>query len=241
YDSEAASEDCISSPLSPATQDLEEPGPSSLPDFLSQPAVSAEVEILDDEILPSESASQPLVTAASSEIAHPAPQKTGWLWGYFETVEFPNEWIEKRNKKKRCIDREIRCTLINKDTGRQCNWSTTDSKRQTSTTNIRHHLKEKHGILPPGVPEPAVATPKSTIVSLWGNKEKLTFQERLEKNLVPWVISSKQLFTVIELPAFRQIFKDTPGISLPFISRRTLRQRLMEDFDLQRVKLKEEL
>ncbi|KAK9334734.1 hypothetical protein LIPSTDRAFT_738 [Lipomyces starkeyi NRRL Y-11557] len=82
YDSDAASEDCISSPLSPATQDLEEPGPSSLPDFLSQSAVSADVnscvEILDDEILPSESASQPPVTAASSEIAHPALQKSGW-------------------------------------------------------------------------------------------------------------------------------------------------------------------
>ncbi|KAK9342121.1 hypothetical protein V1522DRAFT_417143 [Lipomyces starkeyi] len=50
--------------------------------------------------------------------------------------EFPNEWIEKRNKKKRFIDREIRCTLVNKDTGKPCNWSTTDSKRQTSTTSI---------------------------------------------------------------------------------------------------------
>jgi hypothetical protein len=91
-------------------------------------------------------------------------------------------------------------------------------------------LKEKHGILPPGVPEPVVANPKSTIVSLWGNKEKLTFQERLEKNLLRWVISSKQPFTVVESPAFRQIFKDIPGISLPFTSRQTLRQRLMEDF-----------
>ncbi|KAJ8098993.1 hypothetical protein POJ06DRAFT_282166 [Lipomyces tetrasporus] len=168
-----ASKNCISSPLSPATQDLEKPGPSSLPDFLGQSAVSTDVnscvEILD-EVLPSESASQPPVTAASSEIAHPAPQKTEWLWGYFQTREFPNEWIEKRNKKK-FIDREIRCTSINKDTGRQCNWSTTDSRRQTSTTNIRHHLKEKHGILPPGVAGPVVATPKSTIASLWGNKE----------------------------------------------------------------------
>ncbi|KAK9319884.1 hypothetical protein V1517DRAFT_331139 [Lipomyces orientalis] len=53
--------------------------------------------------------------------------------------------------------REIRCTLITKGTGKQCNWSTTDSKRQTPTTNIRVHLKEKHGILPHGVPEPAAA------------------------------------------------------------------------------------
>ncbi|KAK9428606.1 hypothetical protein V1505DRAFT_332264, partial [Lipomyces doorenjongii] len=245
YDSDAASEDWISSPLSPETQDLEEAGPSCLPHSLSQSAVSADinswVEILDDEVLPSESASQPLVAAASSQTAHPTPLKTEWLWGYFQTREFRNEWIEKRNNKKRFIDREILCALIHKDTGKQCNWSTTDSKRQTSTTNIRHHLKDKHGILPPGVPEPAVAAPKSTIVSFWGNKENLTFQERLEKNLLRWVISCKQPFTVIESPAFRQIFKDIPGISLPFTSRQTLRQRLMEDFDFQRVKLKEEL
>ncbi|KAK9358843.1 hypothetical protein V1504DRAFT_459728 [Lipomyces starkeyi] len=145
YDSEAASEDWISSPLSPATQDLEEPRP--LPHSLSQSAISADinscVEILDDEVLPSESASQPPVTAASSQIAQPTPQKTERLRSYFQTREFPNEWIEKRNKKKRFIDQEIRCTLTNKDTGKQCNWSTTDSKRLTSTTNIRHHLKEK--------------------------------------------------------------------------------------------------
>ncbi|KAK9384294.1 hypothetical protein V1515DRAFT_562159, partial [Lipomyces mesembrius] len=146
------------------------------PHSLSQSAVSADitscVEILDDEVLPSESASQSPVAAASSQTAHPTPLKTEWLWGYFQTREL--------------IDREIQCTLINKDTGKQCNWSTTDSKRQTSTT---HHLKDKHGILPPGVPEPAVAAPKSTIVSVWGNKENLTFQERLEKNLLRWVIS----------------------------------------------------
>ncbi|KAK9241907.1 hypothetical protein V1506DRAFT_509965 [Lipomyces tetrasporus] len=118
-------------------------------------------------------------------------------------------------------------TLGNTATGLQQTQKQT--QKQTSTTNIRVHLKEKHGILPPGVPEPVVAAPKSTIVSLWGNKEKLTFQELLEKNLHRWVISSKQPFTVVESPTFRQIFKDMPGMSLPFTSRQTLRQRLMED------------
>ncbi|KAK9327457.1 hypothetical protein V1520DRAFT_264655, partial [Lipomyces starkeyi] len=145
YESDAPSEDWISSPLSPEPK----PGPSALPHSLGQSAVGADinscVEVPDDEVLPSESASQPPVTAASFQIADAATQKTD-----FQTREFPNEWIEKRNRKKRSTDREIRCTLINKDTGKQCNWSATDSKRQTSTTNIRVHLKEKHGILPHG-------------------------------------------------------------------------------------------
>ncbi|KAK9319728.1 hypothetical protein V1517DRAFT_310476 [Lipomyces orientalis] len=107
YESDAQSGDWISSPP-------EEPGPSSLPHSVGQPAVGADinsyVEVPDDEVLPSKSASQPPVTATSSQIADPAPQKTDWLWGYFQTRESPNEWIEKRNKKKRFTDREIRCT-----------------------------------------------------------------------------------------------------------------------------------
>jgi hypothetical protein len=163
------------------------------------------------------------------------------MWRHLHTREFPNEWTEKRSGRKRLVDREICCTVINKTTRKQCNWSTTDSKRQTSTTNIRLHLKEKHGILPPGITDLATGTPKSTIVSLWGNKGKLTVQELLEKNLLRWVTSSKQPFTVLESPAFQQIFKDIPGATLPFTSRHTLRQRLLEDFDLQRTTLKEEL
>lgn len=96
-------------------------------------------------------------------------------------------------------------------------------------------MKEKHGVLPPGASDPPIVTPKATIASLWGNRGKLTTQELLEKNLLRWVASSKQPFTVIESPAFQQ------GVSLPFTSRHTLRQRLLQDFDLQRVKLKEEL
>ncbi|KAK9357130.1 hypothetical protein V1504DRAFT_136801 [Lipomyces starkeyi] len=72
YESDAPSEDWISSPLSPATQGPEEPGPSALPHSLGQSAVGADinscVEVPDDEVLPSESASQPPVTAASVRI-----------------------------------------------------------------------------------------------------------------------------------------------------------------------------
>ncbi|OGE46980.1 hypothetical protein PENARI_c080G05268 [Penicillium arizonense] len=54
-------------------------------------------------------------------------------------------------------------------------------------------------------------------------------------------MNSKQAFTVIESPDLQQLFKDIPGISLPFTSRNTLREPLLEDFNLQRAKLKEEL
>jgi hypothetical protein len=89
-------------------------------------------------------------------------------------------------------------------------------------------LKRKHGILPPGITDLPTSTPKSTLVSLWGNKGKLTIQELHEKNLLRWVTSSKQPFTVLESSAFQQIFKDIPGAALPFTSCHTLRQRLLK-------------
>jgi hypothetical protein len=88
------------------------------------------------------------------------------------------------------MDREIRCNIISKDTGKQCDWITTDSKRQTSTTNMRLHLKQKHRILPPGISQPVIVTPKSTILGLWGNRGTLAVQELLERNLRHWVVSS---------------------------------------------------
>jgi hypothetical protein len=102
-------------------------------------------------------------------------------------------------------------------------------------------LKEKHGILPPGVSETAAVPQKGTLDDIWGQKQKLTVQQRLEKNVMHWVVDQKEPFTVVEAKSFQKIFEDIPGISLPFLSRNTLRQRLADDFDLQRVVLKEEL
>ena len=140
--------------------------------------------------------------------------------------------------------------------------TTTDSLRQSSTSNIQQHLKEKHGILPPGAdgmlisffffsffspdnnillvtPKPASAR-KSTIPSLRGQRGQLTVQEKLEKNLLRWVVYSKQPFTAFESAEFQKIFADIPSISLPFVSSRSLKERLVEDFELQRAILKDE-
>ncbi|KAJ5082681.1 hypothetical protein N7532_011724 [Penicillium argentinense] len=245
YEDEAPSEDWLSNLIeNPIAQHPEELSLLPLPHTSDLSVVTADTDsYLDslDEVLPSESASQLPPPATGSQISRLKTLKNDWLWGFLHIREFSSEWIEKRSRKKRLIDREISCTAIDKATGKKCNWSTTDSKRQTSTTNIRLHLKEKHGILPPNGPEQVITTPKSTLLSLWGSKANITIQQILEKNLLRWVVSSKQPFTVIESPDFQQLFKDIPGVSLPFSSRHTLRQRLLEDFDQQRANLKEEL
>ncbi|ODQ69411.1 hypothetical protein LIPSTDRAFT_334640 [Lipomyces starkeyi NRRL Y-11557] len=78
---------------------------------------------------------------------------------------------------------------------------------------------------------------KSSILAYLGEREKLSPQKLLQKNILRWIVADKQPFTTIESPAFRQIFHDIPGITLPFMSRSVLRQRLTDDFAAQRCPL----
>jgi hypothetical protein len=80
-----------------------------------------------------------------------------------------------------------------------------------------------------------------TITSLLSEHAGLTRQQILEKNILQWIVKQKQAFTAIESPKFQQIFHDIPGIELPFSSRYTVRQRLMNQFVEQRCDLKYEL
>lgn len=250
YDDEALPEDQLSS----LTPDL------SVLSAITQPELNAFLDIADVEIHPSESASQSLSypttsTAAGSSIVSYASQnplptanplttkKEAWFWAYFSRHEVHREWHTKKHKKRKFMDMDIQCSVVDQDTGKQCSWITTDSKRQGSTSNLTLHLLRKHSIYPPGVSVPGlVKNTKGTLPSLWGKREEnLTCQQQLEKDILHWVVVDKQPFTTIESPAFQQIFLNIPGIALPFTSRHTLRQRLMDDFNVQRAQLKEEL
>lgn len=105
------------------------------------------------------------------------------------------------------------------------------------------YLLRKHSIHPPGVLTlESFRNTKGTLPGFGRPKEtNLTCQQQLEKDILHWIVADKPPFTTIESPAFRRIFSNIPGVTLPLASRHTLRQRLMDDFDLQRVQLKEEL
>jgi hypothetical protein len=104
---------------------------------------------------------------------------------------------------------------------------------------MQRHL-EKHSIFPPS-DTASLKKPQPSIISLITKQETLTHQQLFEKNLLRWIVQDKQAFTVIVSQAFQQIFEDIPGINLPFTSRSTIRRRLVENFDKQRLQLKEEL
>ncbi|KAK9319972.1 hypothetical protein V1517DRAFT_280867 [Lipomyces orientalis] len=195
------------------------------------------VTTLENDILPSESASQiqqlrfestiqaksatslaplqePLQHARISE-----PKSTNWPWTYFDISEFEKPWI-------------IPCAVLDNETGEKCGWKTTDSKRQGSTGNIIDHLRKQHSIDSPNRPEEPKRA-ESSILSFIKGKERLTHQ-LLEKNILRWIVAEKQPFTTLESAAFQQIFHDIPGIRLPFTRRQVVRQR----FAAQRVQLR---
>ncbi|KAK9366127.1 ribonuclease H-like domain-containing protein [Lipomyces kononenkoae] len=240
---EAAFEDRIQElPMAPDSVSSDE--------LTSGVANSPDCEILPSQSIPQDPTSPVTMGSSSSIISQGSctiqPRKrpasaTEWMWAYFETTEYNRPWIMKRTKSKRPVDRDICCIYIDEHTGIRCNWKTTDSARQTSTSNMARHL-EKHSIYAPDSnPGASDRKKQPSIADIFKGKQKLTVQQLLERNLLRWIVTEKQAFTTIEAPAFKQIFCDIPGITLPLSSRHTVRQRLVEDFTKQRLQLREEL
>ncbi|KAK9319411.1 hypothetical protein V1517DRAFT_310758 [Lipomyces orientalis] len=113
----------------------------SAPILSRKSAIDGFINIPDDEVLPSESASQLAELRARSTTSEasihssntflqdrprPAPA-IEWLWAYLETTTVDKEWTVKKTNKRRLTDREIRCAYIDDKTGTQCGWRTTDS------------------------------------------------------------------------------------------------------------------
>ncbi|KAK9364368.1 hypothetical protein V1509DRAFT_643760, partial [Lipomyces kononenkoae] len=101
-----------------------------------------------------------------------------------------------------------------------------------------YHLQKSHG-LPLGNDKEDATQP--TIMTMWQRKETASTAELFERNLIRWVVQTRQPFTVIECPAFVKLFKDIPGVDLGFTSRKTLKLRINSEFELCRANLKREL
>jgi hypothetical protein len=74
-----------------------------------------------------------------------------------------------------------------------------------------------------------------------GGNQSLTHHEVLERNAIRWIVTDMKAFTTVESPEFQQMFRDIPGIEPPFTSRHILRDRIMQEFAIQRTNLKNEL
>jgi hypothetical protein len=107
---------------------------------------------------------------------------------------------------------------------------------------MKIHLS-KHGILPDESDIITDDTKKDqkNIRTMLDSSANLNVMQRLEKNLLRWIINDMQSFQLIENPDFKRLLTDIPGISMPFTSRRTLQRRVEEKFQDTITKLAEEL
>lgn len=177
-------------------------------------------------------------------IGEPSSQDLrSWIWTQFSVIAMPGKlWTPKGSLKPR-ENREIRCAWPG------CSFSTTDEKRQGSTSNLLRHLHVLHRVTKndPSFAERHTRAIKDvkSLTHWMGKKPRapttLSTVEVLEHNLINWIITTTQPFTVIEDPAFQQIFQDLPGVFLPLTSARSVSRRIMDQFDTYRAELKEDL
>ncbi|KAK9321539.1 hypothetical protein V1517DRAFT_362771 [Lipomyces orientalis] len=105
---------------------------------LSQPQqLSRQQEIPDDAVT-----SQP---QSSRHIEPSKFESKSWqCWDNFDITEVNRPWTLKKSNIRKTIDCEIHCSLLDEKTGQQSSWKTTDSKRQSSTSNMVEHLRKRH-------------------------------------------------------------------------------------------------
>ncbi|KAK9261474.1 hypothetical protein V1519DRAFT_445313 [Lipomyces tetrasporus] len=105
-----------------------------------------------------------------------------WVWEHFHTTELETTYIHKSTNKSR-PDKLIVCT--------RCSWSTKEAVLQGSSGNVSTHLSSRHGIQKPGAPAPRAS---SDITSFFSSPSK-PVQERLEDNILQWMIEESEPFT----------------------------------------------
>lgn len=175
----------------------------------------------------------PTFSESRSNTSSPHPYKrrkpksySSWTIEHFWTTDLDNTWCRQGGPPKK--DRLLIC--------KHCSWSSRDSARYGSTSNLLVHLQTKHRIKsgPDSIFLPAVEG------SLDRFLESPRKKASVEEMLVQWVIQTRQPFTVVEHPAFRALIEAT-GTTLPIKTADTLFNRIKEEFHSGRAYVKNEL
>ena len=116
---------------------------------------------------------------------------------------------------------------------KRCSWSSTDSARHGSTSNLLTHLQSRHRINAGSVAPLA----DSAVPTL---DRFVRPQVDAEQALIQWVVQTRQPFIVVEHPAFKAIFQAVKA-DLPIKSADTLYNRVENKFVHGRDHLKQEL
>jgi hypothetical protein len=139
-------------------------------------------------------------TSSPHRIKDEKPTRTLCTVEHFWTTDLDSTWCRQSGPLKK--DRLLIC--------KHCSWSSRDSARYGSTSNLLVHIQTKHRI-------------KSGADSIFlptaaGSRDRFLESPRkkagVEEMLVRWVIQTRQPFTVVEHTAYRALIEAT-GASLP--------------------------
>ena len=159
--------------------------------------------------LPSSSPSplDPAFSESRSNTSSPHPYKrrktksySSWTIEHFWTTDLDSTWCRQGGPLKK--DRLLIC--------KHCSWSSRDSSRYGSTSNLLVHLQTKHRI--------KSGADSIFLPAVEGGLDRFLESPRkkagVEEMLVRWVIQTRQPFTVVEHTAYRALIEAT-GASLP--------------------------
>lgn len=133
------------------------PNEENLPSSTQGKGIGKEINIS-----PAETPSQIDIETLESREVTPSTTSTAsktknqWMWEYYNVTELSTSWSDKRKRLRR--DRRIDCFQPN------CNWTTSDSRRMSNTSNLVGHLA-KHNIFAPSVS--VEQAPTQTLEKLW--------------------------------------------------------------------------
>jgi hAT family C-terminal dimerisation region/Domain of unknown function (DUF4413) len=197
-------------------------GPSMLEPSSPIPIPSSPPSTEVASSLPAQGASSPPAPSKKRK----AKSHTSWTSEHFWVTELEATWRRKGGPLKK--DRLLMC--------KRCDWSSTDSARSGSTTNLGTHLQTKHRIKPGSdTAPPMVKTSLDRFMA--PQKDKVS----LEDAMVHWAIDTRQPFTAVEQLSFRKMFDSAGIINVPIKTADTLRNRIKDQYQRYRDSVKQEL
>jgi len=124
--------------------------------------------------------------------------ESAWVWSQYSIITLESLWRPRR-KNKDIPDRLISCIRCNK-------WTTKDSLRYSSTSNMIRHLGMEHKVyqssLGPSNLSSNLSRSTPSIGSLFLQQSNKDSMKLFEKNLVRWIIAEDMAFSAIESPFF---------------------------------------
>lgn len=210
-----------------------------IPHELESEPQASPIATESDSLAPSESASQvhyssqpqPLSSELSTvtEFTTPTRRKTrkekartSWASEHFWISVLETKWGRPPKN-----DRLFIC--------KRCSWSSNDSARHGSTSNLITHLRTRHS-----VKQNTSSQLSAPMTSLDRFVRHPKASLSIEQALIQWVVQTRQPFTVVENSSFQAVF-EAANVKLPIKSADTLYNRIKEGFSKSRNKLKEDM